>query len=1522
MLRGIGRVLLGVVTTLLVLVAVAATAVFVLSNTDWGRERVRRFALAQLQGRVHGQVAIGRISGNLLTGMTLHDIAIRDSTGAPFLAAESLTASYTLRGFFSRRLWFDDVKVVRPVVVLDRPPNGTWNYKRIFYSDTTTKGPATGPSWTSHIQFTDVTIVDGQLIARTPWHPSERLRPAAQDSAVREALSGGSRLMVVQVPGGYQKIVELRELNAQAPLLRLTDPAFPDRLARVSSLRMVALPFRPPAATVRDMRGDFHFNDDSLWWTHVYAELPASRISGDGNYQLDSGDLTLDLRGAPAATADLRWVYPRLPSEGSGTLDFVMQWKGATDTYIARNADIRSGGARIQGDFGFTKTDTFTIHDTDLRLTNVSTRLVEQLVPHFDSPRNGTLSGRVQMNGGQHSMFVNADVAFADTRAGTSRVAAVGTLGFVPGVSARDLRLRLDPLQVELARDYLKSAPLSGIVTGTAVVNGNTRTQLAVSGNLRHVDRGAVSAVDGRATVRLAGGMWVDADVTARPLSLVEIGRFAPSLGLQGWVSGPIRLTGSPRNLQLRTNLRLPDGGVLEANGRLALSGARKSYDISTAMRVVNLHTVVSKAPATSLTLLASARGSGTSLATLNGAFSANLAASSWDSVSVDSGTVRVAIDNGLAKVERLKVSGAHTLIEASGTFGLAAGRQGELSYRVAVDSLGALERWLPRSASDTGLVTPRPGRLARALRVARADSTRVARQTEVERSISGAPPPRLVVDTPKAVPRDRLSGSVYLAGVARGNIRTFDLRGRATGDSVVAFGNSLRRFKSEYAWTNARTPQSTVALGLQADSVSTAGFAFDSIDARIGYTSPNGRVEVVVRQGDERDYGLKGDFILDKDHRQLRIADMSLRFDTTRWAATHPATVDWRAAGVQVSDLELRNGQNGRIYISGLLPTEGSANFDLQVDNFEVANLTDLLQSDLELTGLVSLHGRLTGTLRNPTFSGAFGVNNGLYRNTTLPELHGTFAYANQRLTTRVDAVRNGGQPMAVVSGQLPINLALQGVTGSRMLKTPMTFSLDADSLPLELVPYFTDAVSNVSGLAAGRIVMTGTLDHPVLVGGLVLAQGGVTITKTGMRVTDVAASIRMLNDSVLVDSIVGRSRGPIRVAGSIGIGSWRTPTFDLLVTASGAEVLRNDWGRLRADMGLSLRGPFNRAFLTGQATITQGVVYAPEATGKKVINAGDPALFAVVDTSNAIERELFPTGSPLLDNLRVDISLAVQRNTWVRSTDMNIEMFTEYPISIRSRSGNIALTGTIATDRGEYSFLSKRFQISRGSATFIGGPDLNPTIQVSGDYQVQVAAAPPLTIKVLVAGTLRRPRVSLESDAQPPRSQSELLTLLAFGRSTSNTLQGGSSNVASGIAPGELVGMGAQLAVRQLAGIAVGVAMQELETEAGRGLGADVFDISPASVPQQLGSPQGIGQFIQGTRVEVGKYVNPRTFVGLQEEAYVLGARVQHRTPKGWLYSAYWEPRTMLKEPTLAGQAIKSTTALGAFVLREWRF
>src|SRR5205823_5399589 len=241
-----GRVLLGIVTVLLGIVAVAGIVLVVLTSTDWGHERVRRIALSQLQSRVHGRVSIGRLSGNLLSGLTIHDLAISDSTGEPFFAAQEVSARYALGALVGKKIWLQDVRLVRPLIVLDRPPGGKWSYQRIFVTDTTQR-VSTGPGFGSWIKLENLTVVDGDLLVRTPWSPGEKLSAAARDSVIRDALGGKTRAMVVQAAhayGGappYQKVVELRSLTASLPVLRLADPSYKNRYAEVASLQMTAL---------------------------------------------------------------------------------------------------------------------------------------------------------------------------------------------------------------------------------------------------------------------------------------------------------------------------------------------------------------------------------------------------------------------------------------------------------------------------------------------------------------------------------------------------------------------------------------------------------------------------------------------------------------------------------------------------------------------------------------------------------------------------------------------------------------------------------------------------------------------------------------------------------------------------------------------------------------------------------------------------------------------------------------------------------------------------------------------------------------------------------------------------------------------------------------------------------------------------------------------------------------------------------------------------------------------------------
>lgn len=1506
------------------LIAIAFVSVLVLSGTDWGRERVRRFMLSQLQGVVHGQVTIGRVRGNLLTGATIDAFAIRDSAGQPFVAAEQVSARYSILDLITRKIDLHAVTVVRPLIVLDRPPGGKWNYQRIFPPSDTTKPQQVRRKGFPWIVLHDLAVLDGRLIMRTPWKPDTTLSRAAQDSSVREALGGGKRIMVVQVKNGFQKVVELQSLTARAPLLRITQPGFKERLAQIATLHMIALPFRPPAAVVNDLVGNLRFDNDSIWWQNVAVRMPGSSLRGDGRYAFTTGDMTLAARARPAAFADFRFVFPRFPSSGGGPLDFAMEWRGTTEEYAVRNADIQTQGARLRGKFAISFADTFAIHDTDVRFSNVNTKLIEQLVPGFTSPRRGTLNGQLAIVGGRSAMQLNGNVAFYDPGTGTSRVAGHGALGFAHGDwRMRDVQLRVDPLQVALVKALIPAldttlSPIGGTIVGTVRLNGSTATSLAIAGDVEHRDRGGISRLNGSAGVKLAGATAYNIDLRARPLSLSEVGLLAPSLGLRGSASGPIRIQGTLANLRLSTALQLSGGGWVRTDGRVNLAARAKSYDLTATMEVVNLNSVIAKAPETSLSGSVKAKGTGFDPATMRTAIAADFTTSSWKGISVDRLTARVALADGLARIDRLTGRAAKTSVDVAGTFGLTARRSGELRYSVAIDSLGAYDAVIP--GEKAGVERPRTALVARALQRARQDSVRIAKATEVERAATGRAMPRVPVDTPRSLARSVLTGKVYAAGTLSGNIKNFDIRGRLSAEDVIARGNSAKSLRAEYAWTNARTATSRVAVAVEGSQLTVKGFAFDTLNGRLAYKKPTGELEVAIRQGEERDYSAAASFVLGS-RREVRVNNLALRMDTTVWRLGHPAVVHWHPGGMELHDVLLRSNRGGMVYVNGMLPTEGRADLVLDIQNFQIADVAAFLQSDLPLRGILTARGVLEGSLKDPRFRGAAGLVNGNYNGSVIPDFQATFNYANTSLVAHAEAIGKTGRRSVVADATLPMNLALSGVTGSRLLDRPMRVDVSGDSLPLDLIPSFTDAVAGIRGVAVGSFAMRGTLKRPTFAGAITWTNGALTIVPTGMFVHDITASLRMARDTVFIDSATGRAgKGTVQLAGRLLFGNWREPGFDLHLVADNAEVLRNDHGRLDADVGLSMTGPFDNAYVAGLVRIREGVGYIPESNHKNLVNAGDPAVFSVMDTSVMYDRELFPTSSPFLEKLRIDVDVSVNRNTWLRSRDANIEMFTEEPVRVHREADALALTGVVSTDRGEYTFLSKRFEIKRGSATFTGGPELNPIVQATGEYEVALAGRPTFNVRVLIGGTIQKPKLTLESDAQPPISQSDLLSYLAFGRSASSLLQIEGSGLTGATATGNLVGVGAALATKRMAAVALGVMADEVEGEATKGLGTDVFNITPADVPTELGG-QGVVNFFQSTRVEAGKYLSPYFFLALQAQQYP-GMRAQYRTPKGWRYEGSIEPRYLLQPPSLTLQPVRPVTSFGAFVIREWRF
>ncbi len=1514
---------------LFTLITLGVIAVFIVSNTDWGRAQLQTRVLAALQGSANGTVSIGRLEGNLLTGVRLHDLSITDSSGAPFLTVREVRAKYGLLSTaLNRRIELENVLLDHPVIVLEQNADQVWNYERIFPSDTTAVRDTTRLQFGEWLVLRDAQIIQGSLTVRMPWEPESGLTATEADSVRRFALSGDSREVVERTGGGLQKVQRFEQIDALFPLMRIAHPEYATRRFEVDSLRMRALAFAPPAADVRQLSGTFETDPDSVWFTDLDVRLPASSATLSGRYTIANGDLALAANAQPVAFDDVRFLYPPLPEDGSAQMQLAVLWANGQQRYDVRDLTLTTGGSRVDGNIGITLGDTLLIHETDVTFSGVTTALIEQLVPGVDVPASGLLSGSLAIDGSMLAMQVDGEVIFVDERSGRSRVLAVGEIGSDEGVLlAKNLRISLSPMQVALARNVAPDFPLGGVLTGQVTLDGSTASRMNVRGiDLTHSGVQARSRFTGTGAVRLGDVTVLDLDLLAQPLSLLTVGVFAPEAGLRGSVRGPIRVRGPLGDLAINSTLRTSDGGTISAVGNIDLESEQMGYALRVGTILFNANELVETAPVTSLSAEASAVGRGFEPATMRAELFATVSTSTLDTVAVDSARARIRIAEGMATIDTLMFRAPGTYLNAVGTFGLSETATGSLRYSAEIDSLHKLARYLP---IDTSIVEPRPAIRARQVAVARGDSARTAQRLRVARAAGVESPaePIEVEDVP-GVPRDSLAGALRANGTLSGGLGGFDTRGDVEAVGLLVLGNSVRQARAQYEWLGALTDSSALSGTLSADTVSAAGFALDSVSVKATYRTPGGSAELAVYQDSDRDYRIAADYALFADSSELLFNRLQMRFDSTQWASTRASSVRWGQPGVAIDSIDLRNADNGRIFVNGLLPTDGAANLDVLIQRFQLGDLLGLLQSDVQGRGLLSINTALTGTTSAPVITGTAEIDEAMYAGSIVPNMRSRFDYAERELTARADATYVD-RDIAVITGTIPINLALTSDTASRILDGPAVIDLQLDSLPLGLASRFTDVISQIEGYTTGAAALRGTLKEPDLTGQLMVAMGRGRLNPLGVTFRDLTGAIRMVGDSIIIDSLTARSGGTIALRGSLGIETLSEPSFNLRLIADNARVLDNELGRANADAEILMEGPFANVLVNGRARIREGIFYIPEKSRTQAIDASDPAVFAVTDPSVYANEDIVTSSSKLVENLRMNLRLAVDRNTWVRSNEANVEIYSENDlrINIDQRSDALALDGVVNTDRGEYEFLSKRFQIKRGTATFIGTNELNPLLQLTGEVEVKQAAQQALSIRVLIGGTMLDPRVALESDAQPPISQSDLLSYLAFGSESGSLLQFGGSSVSGGNSGGGLVGTSAALATRQLASVALGVAVKELEGSASRSLGADVFNITPAAVPTEIASGNfgAFETFLKGTQFEFGKYVTAGTFVGLQTQiSSVPGFRVEHRfrgTP-GLSIESTFQPRFFLPEPSLSAQDLRKANALGFFLTRIWRF
>lgn len=1480
------RVVRWVVFGILGVVLLGVGVVLVLTRTEWGVERAGQYIVRQIEGSINGTLTVERVTanGSLLHGVTLHGVVLTDPDDRPFVRADSARLNYNLRTLLGGSVIFDGLTLYGPDVTLERLPGQTdWNYDRIF-ADTTAPDTAAVQSpadtMAGLVLIRDATIVNGRVRVRSPWEPE----PSA-DTA---------RLVLETVPGGRVRTLRFDSVNARLPEVVWSSPDVDGQRFTVDRLAARAFIWSTPV-DVQDLTGVVAIQDSVIDFQAQPVRLPDSELYGDGRVVVgrDQNRYTLEAVATRAAFRDFRWLYPRLPSQGGGSLRFHMETRPSGSLlFMVRDAELSMQGSEVSGSFGVVTGDTLRFTEVDLNVQPLDLDVLASVMPD-GFPLSGLVMGEVTAEGTPEALRTTGDVRYrtfdVDGNGAESDVRWNGTVGMVAPYRLRGLAVQLRSVELAQVAQWVPELRLRGVARGTVQANGTLRDGVQVSGglSLAHGDRR--SSIQGSGRFALGDTPTFDLQFDAQPVALELLALQAPALqGLRGEARGPVTVSGSLGDLMVGADITTPAGDVV-VRGNLALDGTPR-YRAEGSITDFRVDRVVAKLPETVVTSRFDVEGSGFKPEEVDGRVNLDVMSASVAGVAVYRAVLQGGLRGGLARVDSFMVRTEVGDATARGSFGIVPEQTGTLNVSVNADSLVFLE---PVFFSD-------------------------------------AQPLDIGFDQ-----EARINGRINVDARVAGSVSDWETSGTARVQSLVYDRLQVGRARVEGTWR----PDS-LELRLEVDSLRHGDRRLAGARGTARYVGGEGEVSLDIRGRQSQQLTVESTFEPEGEVVNLGLRQLRLVTRDGEWALADTARATVGGSGFQVDSLVLvRSPRAGRIRVTGVLPWRQpeadevqEASLAVDIDSVRIGELLRVTQSDTLMDGAVTGKARVRGTALEPQLQARVDIQRFRYAGATLDSLQVEVAYGARQL----DGTFSGWQDrMSILTGELhvPLELAL-AEEQERLLDRGMNVRIQAERVPAELFGFLTPGFRNLAGTVRGELAIMGTPVDPDLQGSLELTNGSAFFDALNVGYRNVGITARMTEGSeIQLEANLRTANGRGRIQGTLDLAEASDPVFDLEVNAERLDATRRRDVTAVVDGVAQLRGRYSRPVVTGDLTVVRGEMNLDELWRQSQIVQLDTSLFQMLDTTEVSYRP--EPDNSFLENLRVtNTTLRMDRNFWLRSRELNMEVGGALAVEVDRQNDDLRMTGTLQVIQGTYQLvfgralrnlpLERRFAIRSGTIEFVGTPGINPNLTIDAEYRVRPAQGEPINVIASVSGTLQDPRVNLTSDADLQLSETDLASYILFGRAGAELTQAEADAQANVLSTGGQMLWGA---------VAPGLA-NTLGQQVVSSLGLPV-DYLSLSLPD-YGSIQqgGAAGWLQNAQLEVGFDPAPNVSVigsvrlpraGVDEGGSALryfgGARVQYRPWQTWTIEGYIEDQ-FARRPSFGTAEIADRKVIGLSFFREWGY
>jgi translocation and assembly module TamB len=294
----------------------------------------------------------------------------------------------------------------------------------------------------------------------------------------------------------------------------------------------------------------------------------------------------------------------------------------------------------------------------------------------------------------------------------------------------------------------------------------------------------------------------------------------------------------------------------------------------------------------------------------------------------------------------------------------------------------------------------------------------------------------------------------------------------------------------------------------------------------------------------------------------------------------------------------------------------------------------------------------------------------------------------------------------------------------------------------------------------AAGRSTLNlrvrGPLRIPRLDGRLAFENAAFNLRGFPNGLENVSGAVIFDRNRASVDGLRGQSGGgDVLLNGYVGFGT--ELSYQLQMALNKVRVRYPEGVSTQANASLLLTGTAKRSLLSGNVTVLRaGLSPATDVGG---LLAAAPRIAPVAGGAPDFRR-----------GLQLDLRLETAQSAQF-STELTKNVEADIDLRVRGTALRPVVLGRVSVTQGSVQFFGTDYTINRGEVSFVNPVSIEPQLDL--DLETRVRG---ILVSVSFTGPLNRMSMSYRSD--PPLQSSEILALLAVGRTpTSATTLGFSS-------------------------------------------------------------------------------------------------------------------------------------------------